>query len=208
MVYNGWPLYYYSGDQKPGDVKGQNFGGIWFVVSPYGGPRMPNAFVNVVTNAEFGPILTDASGRTLYLFTADGPNKTNCFENCIRRWPPFLTIGAPQAGTGASAGLLGIITREEGSTQVTYNGWPLYYYAFDDKPGDTKGQAVDEGHAGGPAGLWWVVSAAGQGVTAPLAPATLPRTGESYLPLLAFGFAALGVAAAVSGLAVRRRRTA
>ncbi|MGC9514166.1 MAG: COG4315 family predicted lipoprotein [Methanocrinis sp.] len=33
-TYRGWPLYYYVEDEAPGDFKGQNAGGVWFVVSP------------------------------------------------------------------------------------------------------------------------------------------------------------------------------
>jgi len=38
-VYNGHPLYYFSGDKKSGDVTGQglsSFGAAWYVVSPGG----------------------------------------------------------------------------------------------------------------------------------------------------------------------------
>jgi predicted lipoprotein with Yx(FWY)xxD motif len=66
------------------------------------------------------------------------------------------TVGAPAAGEGATAGLLGTITRQDGSTQVTYGGKPLYYFANDEKPGDTKGQNVG--------GNWFVLSAAGEAI--------------------------------------------
>jgi predicted lipoprotein with Yx(FWY)xxD motif len=44
----------------------------------------------------------------------------------------------PAAGPGLT-GRLGIIHRSDGSTQVTYNGKPLYFYAGDVAPGDTNG---------------------------------------------------------------------
>ena len=71
-------------------------------------------------------------------------------------WPPLLTINQPQAGEGAWVGLLGTTTRNDGFTQVTYNGWPLYYFAFDEKPGDANGQASND--------VWWVLSAVGTGI--------------------------------------------
>ncbi|MBI2887298.1 MAG: LPXTG cell wall anchor domain-containing protein [Chloroflexi bacterium] len=200
VTYNGWPLYYYAQDTQMGDVKGQNVNNVWFVVSPYGGPRMNWAAVSVRASAEFGNILTDASGRTLYLFTRDEKNKTNCADRCAQIWPPLLTAGAPTASGSATASLLGFIMREEGSTQVTYNGWPLYYYAPDDKPGDTKGQNVG--------GVWYVLSPAGEGVRAAVTPAALPRTGDEPAgPLLALG-ALLGAGVLLSGLWLRRRQAA
>ena len=149
VAYNGWPLYYFASDEKPGDTKGQY--GTWFVVSAFGGPIQTNAAVNIAESEEFGTMLVEASGRSLYLFTNDERNKSNCAGGCALAWPPLLTVGDPAAGEGVNADRLGSITRDDGSTQVAYNGWPLYYFAPDEKPGDTKGQY----------GTWFVVSAFG-----------------------------------------------
>ena len=107
--------------------------------------------LKVSQHAEFGDILTDAGGNTVYLFTEDERNKSNCSGGCATAWPPLLTVGDPTAGEGVNADRLGTIAREDGSTQVAYNGWPLYYFASDEEPGDTKGQY----------GTWFVVSAFG-----------------------------------------------
>ena len=151
VVYNGWPLYYYQNDAVAGDTNGQDVGGVWFVVSASGGPIQTNAGVNLAENPDFGTILVEASGRTLYLFTTDESNKSNCSGGCATAWPPLLTIGDPTAGEGVTADRLGTITREDGSTQTTYNGWPLYYFPKDEGPGDTAGQY----------GQWFVVSTDG-----------------------------------------------
>ena len=82
VTYNGWPLYYYAADEKPGDTKGQDVGGVWFVVTTDGGAVYTNAPVNAAENAGLGTILMDASGRTLYLFTKDDPNVSNCTGGC------------------------------------------------------------------------------------------------------------------------------
>ena len=84
--------------------------------------------VEISQNAEFGDILTDAGGNTVYLFTEDERNKSNCAGGCATAWPPLLTVGDPTAGEGVNADRLGTITRDDGSTQVAYNGWPLYYF--------------------------------------------------------------------------------
>lgn len=106
------------------------------------------------TNGELGTILTDGSGRTLYLYEKDKPNESTCTGGCASSWPPYTVEGTPQAGEGVSADLLGTITREGSSLQVTYNGHPLYYYAADQQPGDVKGQEVGD--------VWYTVAPTGK----------------------------------------------
>ncbi|MEN3535120.1 hypothetical protein AAH991_08420 [Microbispora sp. ZYX-F-249] len=104
-----------------------------------------------------GSVLVGVDGRTVYLFTKDKGGSTTCTQACAAAWPPVLTAGAPQAGTGARANLLGTIRREDGSTQVTYNKHPLYYYAKDQKAGDVLGQDL---HDFG--GEWYAVTPEGK----------------------------------------------
>jgi predicted lipoprotein with Yx(FWY)xxD motif len=111
------------------------------------------AVVNVGQNATLGSFLVDSKGMTLYLYTLDSPGTSNCYGNCAVNWPPLLTAGAPVAGTGVTASLLGTTTRTDGTTQVTYNGWPLYYYVTDKAAGDTNGENVQ--------GVWFVITPAG-----------------------------------------------
>ena len=156
VAYNGWPLYYFARDTAVGDATGQNVGGNWFVVSTHGGPIQNNAPVNTVQHAELGTILVDISGRSQYLFTPDERNKSNCSGACALAWPPLITVGDPVAGEGVSSRGVGTIVRDDGYTQVTYNGWPLYYFFRDDKPGDTNGQDSR--------GVWYVLSTDGGAV--------------------------------------------
>lgn len=179
VTYNGWPLYYYVKDAKPGDVSGQDVGGVWFVVSPTGEmvksavveptkapviaatevPVQPAAgsqagtSVMVGKSDPLGMFLVDAKNMTLYIYTKDTPNTSNCYDKCATAWPPLLTTGAPVGGTGVDASKLGSTKRTDGSEQVTYNGWPLYYYVKDTKPGDVIGQNVGT--------VWFVISPAG-----------------------------------------------
>jgi predicted lipoprotein with Yx(FWY)xxD motif len=144
VTYNGMPLYYWVQDQKPGDTTGQNVGGVWFVVNP----AAPQS-VNVRSAGDLGTILVDPTGMTLYLYTKDDPSVSNCYDQCAQAWPPLLTDSDP-TGPDAVAGGLGTTQRTDGSLQVTYNGAPLYYWAKDQKPGDTTGQNVG--------GVWFVVN--------------------------------------------------
>ena len=125
VTYNGWPLYYYEKDKAPGDVVGQDVGGVWYVISAAGEKvKRQQRIVNLGKNDTLGSFLVDDKGMTLYLFTKDTPNTTVCYDKCATAWPPLLTTGSPVAGEGVDASKLGTTNRTDGTVQVTYNGWP------------------------------------------------------------------------------------
>ncbi len=97
-------------------------------------------------------ILTDSAGNTLYIWDNDEAGVSNCADGCADIWPPFSVDGGATAGEGV-VGVLGTITRDDGSSQVTYDDQPLYYYATDEAPGDRKGNGVG--------GTWHIVAAGG-----------------------------------------------
>jgi len=115
------------------------------------------ATVAVGTNPQLGKILVDGSGKTLYLFAKDSGTTSSCYGTCATYWPPLLTAGAPKAGPGVNASLLGTTKRTDGTTEVTYAGHPLYYVVTDHNPGDATGQAVN--NFGAP---WYVLGADGK----------------------------------------------
>ena len=170
VTYNKMPLYYFAKDAKPGDTTGQDVNSVWYVVSPAGktvdvdkedestssseNAAQGNVTVNVVNDPKLGQILVDGKGMTLYAFTKDGPNKSNCSAGCLKAWPPLVTKGNPNAGQGVNAALFGTATLADGSNILTYNKMPLYYWAGDTKPGDTSGQGVNN--------VWYVVSPDGK----------------------------------------------
>ena len=121
--------------------------------------RQGGATVSVAKNSKLGKILVGKNGLSLYLFEADTNGKSACSSACTQVWPPLTGQGKPAAGKGVSASKLGTITRKDGSTQVTYNGHPLYRYAPDSKPGDTKGQGLKQFGA-----EWYVLSPSGEKV--------------------------------------------
>ena len=108
------------------------------------------------TSTSLGMILVDGSGRTLYLFEKDQPNQSACTGACVAAWPIDQSSGTPKAGGGVKASLLGTIRRADGTTQVAYNGHPLYYYDGDSGAGQLNGQDVDAFGA-----KWFVVTPAG-----------------------------------------------
>jgi len=105
--------------------------------------------------------MAGAANRALYLFEKDSPNTSACTASCPRYWPPLLVTGTPTAGAGVSSAQLGVITRADGTKQVTYNGHPLYTFALDSTPGDTNGQALDEFGA-----KWYLIAPSGSKIGA------------------------------------------
>jgi predicted lipoprotein with Yx(FWY)xxD motif len=140
VTYNGKPLYYFANDADAGDTLGQDRGDVWYLVSADGGPIKTAATVNATENTTLGTILTGSDGNSLYLYTRDEHEVSNCAGGCALAWPPVLTVDDPVACEGLSEDRIGSISRGDGVKQVTYNGWPLYYFAADEKPGDTLGQ--------------------------------------------------------------------
>ena len=148
VTYNGMPLYYFIADKNPGDVHGYAKNGVWFTVASGAAPT-----IQIRRDATLGPLLTDAQGKTLYMFTTDKPGVSNCSGECASFWPPFTVDSSTlPSGPDAVAAGLGTTSRDDGSQQVTYNGVPLYYWIKDTKPGDTLGQGVN--------GVWFVVAPA------------------------------------------------
>ena len=106
--------------------------------------------------SSLGRMLTDGQGRTLYLFEADKPNVSKLSAAGLSVWPPLAATGKPHAANGALAAKLGTITGADGKSQVTYDRHPLYYYVGDTKPGQTKGQALNQFGA-----EWYVLAPSG-----------------------------------------------
>jgi predicted lipoprotein with Yx(FWY)xxD motif len=126
------------------------------------------------TNTSLGMILVDGNGRTLYLFEKDQPNQSACAGACVAAWPVDQSSGTPKAGSDVTASLLGTIKRGDGSTQVTYNKHPLYYFTRDSQVGQHNGQGVDAFGA-----KWFVVTPAGAAASGGAA-ATTPANGGGY----------------------------
>jgi predicted lipoprotein with Yx(FWY)xxD motif len=120
-------------------------------------------------SATLGTILVNPAGATLYRFTADKNGQSACTGACAQLWPPF-TVAAGSKPTGAN-GMVGVFAtsmRADGTTQVTYNGSPLYTYSGDKTAGATAGHGV--------LGEWFVVTPSATPAAAPTA-TTAPAAG-------------------------------
>ncbi|MGF1430198.1 hypothetical protein [Kitasatospora sp. LaBMicrA B282] len=135
----------------------------------------------MVDDPKLGQIVTDSNGFTLYRFDHDSANppKATCTDSsCAALWPAAVAPSQP-TGNGVSSSLIGTVTRADGTKQLTLNGWPLYRYVPDSKPGQTKGEGV--------MGIWWAVTPSGgkampSSSSAPNAPSApmSPSTGGNY----------------------------
>lgn len=117
-----------------------------------------------------GTVLVDGTGRTLYLFESDTGTTSTCTGSCAGTWPALLTSGAPASGAGASSGMLGTTARDDGTTQVTYDGHPLYLYSGDSAAGDANGEGIG--------GVWFAVTT--QGAPAQASASTSSSSGGAY----------------------------
>jgi predicted lipoprotein with Yx(FWY)xxD motif len=103
-----------------------------------------------------GKAVVDQEGWILYRFDKDTakPPATNCVEKCEQVWPPAYTEDGEPEVTGINDEIVGVVNRPDGTKQLTLDGWPLYRYIGDKKPGTWKGQGVG--------GTWFVVAPDGK----------------------------------------------
>jgi predicted lipoprotein with Yx(FWY)xxD motif len=113
-------------------------------------------------SSSLGAIVTDGTGRAVYLFEKDTGTTSSCYGACAGAWPPVVTTGSPVAGSGATASLLGTTKRTDGTMQVTYAGHPLYYFSGDTNPGDITGEGSKAFGAG-----WDLIAPGGKKVEKP-----------------------------------------
>lgn len=122
-----------------------------------GSMHVHSGTVKTVKSTSFGTILVSSNGRTLYRYTLDSKGVNRCSSNatCNKFWPALLIkAGAkPTVGSGARAALLGTIKEPHGMRQVTYAGFPLYFFAGDRAAGQVKGQGFGS--------KWYVVNTRG-----------------------------------------------
>lgn len=121
----------------------------------------PVGVLGVDTVSAGGEYLTDAGGRALYtLEDEDDPDA--CVDACAAAWPPYTRTATDElaptlANVGLQPELLGSVERPDGTSQVTYDGHPLYFYAQDRAPGETRGHDVTDQW-----GEWYLVQPSGE----------------------------------------------
>lgn len=106
--------------------------------------------LKVLKNDKTGEYLADAKGMTLYYFKKDETGKSNCSGDCLKNWPAF-TDEDFTAPDGYDQNDFGTIDRDDSDAkQVTYKGFPLYYFVNDKAEGDVNGEGVKD--------VWYIVN--------------------------------------------------
>ena len=154
--------------QQPAGQQGGQQGGQQLVQAQVGAD-MPAATIKTEDSEQHGQYLVDDNGSAVYMFTADTPGEgysadaeSSCDEECAEAWPPVLTRSTPvQAMEGIDSEMLGTFQRQDGTMQVTYNGWPLYYFVEDRGADQPTGQDVESF-----GGEWSLVTPEGEKVGA------------------------------------------
>ncbi|QGV77399.1 SCO0930 family lipoprotein [Streptomyces ficellus] len=177
LTIDGWPMYRYAKDTKPGETKGQGVGGTWFAAAPDGkkaalggdegaaeeqdggGAPADLAGLSVRKDPKLGEVVVDKNGMTVYRFEKDSawPMKTACTGECLEKWPVVAPVDKNDT-EGINLKGYTVFNRPDGIKQQTIDCWPLYTFAGDKKPGDTNGQGVG--------GTWFAISPAGKMVGA------------------------------------------
>ena len=138
-TYKGWPLYFFAGDSRAGDTKGDNFE-VWYVIK--------DPFYSAVAMTRAGRpalYLADPAGRTLYIDNRDAVgNAPTCVGACLGNWPVFAAGNGPLP-TGIDASRVTTFTRPDGIIQSAFDGHALYYFAHDAAPGDVLGRGGLQG---------------------------------------------------------------
>ena len=101
------------------------------------------ATIDVADNPKLGQVLVDSKGHTVYMFEKDESDESYCNGSCAKVWPPVTENGQLKAGSGVS-GKLTTLKRDDGSTQVVFDGHPLYTYVKDTDTEDAYGNALDQ----------------------------------------------------------------
>jgi predicted lipoprotein with Yx(FWY)xxD motif len=144
--------------------------GVGAAMAATGSMSSSGGTVKVAKSSKFGMVLVSSNGRTLYRYSLDKKGVSVCTGACAKFWPPLLVkAGAkPTVGSGATASLLGTIKAAAGERQVTYAGFPLYFFAQDKKAGQLNGQGFQ--------GKWYVVNSKGALVKKPVTSSPHPTT--------------------------------
>lgn len=167
LAYKGWPLYYYINDTKAGDVTGENVNNVWVVAkTDYSlmlgnGQLVGNDGKSYTSDYKVGTgntiYFTDGLGRTLYGFVNDKNKKNNYTKADLSNnatWPLFEEATLKSIPSTLTASDFAVIeVTGTGRKQLTYKGWPLYYFGPDNaQRGSTKGVSVPT------PGIWPIVN--------------------------------------------------
>lgn len=109
-----------------------------------------SASLQLLENEKIGKYLADSNGMTLYYFTKDQSGKSNCSGECLANWPAFSAEGFEVPEEFNKNDFSTIKREDNGVEQVTYKGYPLYYFINDKARGDVNGQGLKD--------VWYIIN--------------------------------------------------
>lgn len=173
VTYAGLPLYRFFLDETPGQTDGANLfdpvtspPGTWYLVEPGRGHPAPGRLQLRAETVNGATVLAASMDNDFSLlphgsfpvYTSSNHSARACQRTCALIWPPVLTSGRPVAGPGVDRHALGVITRPDGTRQVTYQGKPLYLFIKDAYiPGITGTQSINGAGAVTPWGVFTTI---------------------------------------------------
>lgn len=115
---------------------------------PAKAPTVHNAVLTTKTDPRLGQYLADPQGKPLYTYGGDKANAgtSTCTGSCLAEWPAYRATSTAHLPAGVAT----IKRSDNGQTQYTYNGLPLYYF-ITDQPGKVTGDGVENFHLAKPA---------------------------------------------------------
>lgn len=166
VTYKGWPLYTHSPStsnsygttsnvaEAAGATGGDGFNGLWFIAKPDYTVMLANKQLTGLDGnnykSDYTPgtgtttYFTNGFGYTLYTFSADSSNINKFTKPDLSNYAtfPFFQpdhITVPSILDKTLFGSISVF----GRTQITYKGWPLYFFGQDNAiPGSTKAVSV------------------------------------------------------------------
>jgi predicted lipoprotein with Yx(FWY)xxD motif len=148
-AYKGYPLYRKATEEGSREVTGDGAEGRWFVARDYLAFLGRSKTLAPAGSDSFnGLYLTNGVGRALYVCFDDTPGNpaakpvTSCVGECALRRPLWSVVEAERSTilpSVLSPSDLGQFLRPDNVRQLTYRGWPLYYFTEDQTPGELQG---------------------------------------------------------------------
>lgn len=173
LAMDGRPLYRFSGDRKPGNIRGNGVGNLWWAMTPTGlsatrFPSSPSTYrpasgtTLTVVDTAVGPVVADDRHQVVYVYGDDTATKSACTGNwCLVDWPPLQADGPPSVSSGITAPVT-TISGAPSVPQLALGGHPLYTFAGDLHPGDIRGEGLG--------GDWFLLAPSGMVVRPPSHP--------------------------------------
>ena len=103
-------------------------------------PQAPNGAAQPASGsrvAHHASVLTTSQGQTLYVHGADGLNRASCRNECAQHFAPYIPMTGAQNGRQYA-----FFMRDDGVTQWSLQGQPLYVYKGDLAPGQRNGEGL------------------------------------------------------------------